>query len=275
MADRLYVIFHGLVGLFEDTTMGKFRAILPEMNLHRVALGHWLTEKTVPRGALLELTTPTPAQTPTSLDPNKHLVVKRPAGWKLENQSAWAEFGYAEIRLPMPDDIHYFHTLTIGANTLFGSGVPPGKQWAASRVFEYHVAPNQCTIGPIGDPTPATAFEFTPSKGVTVGADSVNTIHILNEPETDTDDFHAREEFRRLAEIWGVDVQLNSVPKFPANTTLLPPGLVAEELWPLTPYRAEYLAANVESDRTGKTVSKGFGAIGGHSVCGGADGGGN
>ena len=110
MPDRLYVVLHGAIGLFEDPNLGMFRAVIPALSPHRVAIGDWLRELTVPKGALLQLTTPVAAKTPKSLDPTQQLVFKMPPGWQLETQSAWLEYAYAEIRLPKPDKIHYFHT---------------------------------------------------------------------------------------------------------------------------------------------------------------------
>src|SRR5262249_14983830 len=51
-----YVFFHGTIPLYEEGETDSFRAFLVGMRDHRIAVGHFLTERTIHRGATLTLT---------------------------------------------------------------------------------------------------------------------------------------------------------------------------------------------------------------------------
>src|ERR1700744_3590899 len=100
--DRLYVVIHGLISLVEQPSTDSFRALLLEMDSHGVALGHWRTERSLPKGHKLELTGVKAGG--KSMDPAQNLIVKKVK----VNQPALDKYLYAEITLPRPLELHSF-----------------------------------------------------------------------------------------------------------------------------------------------------------------------
>src|SRR5713226_4403298 len=138
MANKVFVVLHGLISLAEEVANNQFRAFLIDMPDHRVAAGHWLTEMTIPKGALLQLTgvvTGSPATAP--LDRSKNIVF--PRSTTPINQARRNQYRYAEIILPWPSTITSLNSTDIGPD-LSGGATQTGATFISdTQVFEYDV----------------------------------------------------------------------------------------------------------------------------------------
>ena len=222
MANRFYAIFHGLVSFIEYTN--RYRAILIDMSDHRVALGHWLTERTVPRGVSLTLGGVDSGGTGT-LDGQKNIVVTLPS---LPTVNL-AKYRYADIYLPKPSRIYSFWTAD-ALNQLTGTTAVSSTKYSAVQVFEYNVAGDLTSVSVTGG-----GFEWDVAGDTDLpDGDRIAILHVVNEPETTVPDAHAVEEFARGSLICGVDLQISTALPFPnTNVPVAPAGLLEVELRPL------------------------------------------
>jgi hypothetical protein len=278
MADKIYVVLHGLISLAEEVSNNQFRAFLIDMPDHRVAAGHWLTEKTIPKGALLQLTgvvTGSPAAAP--FDRSKNIVFPRttsPTDPSPINQAARNKYRYAEIILPWPTTINSLNPKNI-VGDLVGSTETGAKTLSEVQVFEYDVV-SGTRPSLVGDTsTPWNGFLF-----FTALTGPSNTIHILNEPEAGTDGGHVIEEFRRSAEIFKSVAHLNTGITPASNNGVPPalrPALLHEELLPLAQrqHRAVEMADKARPLTPVPFVTASGGIVGGNLVCSGGHGSGN
>ena len=262
MDNMLYVVFHGLVSLIEDSSQNRFHALLLGMDGHRVAAGHWLTERTIPQGARMELTGVEAGS--ASLDQTQNVVVTT----NQLDTTALSQFLYAEIVLPKPMRALSFSGVDVSSK-LQGNSVSAvsSKVFSATQVFEYKLTvPNATLASQLT--SPGADFSFTALSGIALpnSTISVTTIHVVNEPEQDVDDAHILEEFRRSALILNSDLSMNAPVLFPSPAGPLPPGLLKGELLPLS-QREVNVFDLIGGVRTGTLIGLSS-SIGGNKVCG-------
>jgi hypothetical protein len=255
MTKTLYVFFHGLVSLVEFDK--RFRAILINMSGHREALGHFLTERSIPQGVSLTLNGVAGAN--GSLDPKANLILDNAQ----LDPAAMAQLRYADIYLPKPDKIMSFCTADASEKLTGTTANLTSKNYSAIQVFQYTVLPAGFTHVSLT----GSGFEFDCAGHTDLpGGDQFATIHILNEPETAASDAHAVDEFGKGSKLFGSDLRLSSSLPFPgtkAPTAIA--GLLPEEFLPLADREASVLpmldVLRVGAPRSG-------GGVGGGRFCG-------
>ncbi len=218
----LYVVFHGTVSLIEYSD--HFRAILISMEEHRVAVGNFLTERTVPKGTALKLTGVALDGT-GSLDRKKNIVLDV----SRLDEVAISLYGYAEIFLPKPKKIHSLRTGLWRDEDLTGTtrGELRSRAYSAVQVFEYSVERLKDVrvsgrgFVPWYGSAPRYAETDTPEE-------QYCSFHVFSEPETDPGMDHMTEEFNRCSRILGIDLRLVVPLHFPQLESL-PPGMRKEE----------------------------------------------
>lgn len=249
-----YVIFHGLVSLVE--TPNGFRALLIRMDGHRVAAGHWLTERTIPANSVMTLNGVRAGG--ASLDPQKNLIVR---GARID-QASLKKFRFAEIALPKPRLVHSFLT-GIAEDVLTGTVQPTSTSYSAVQVFEYELSADFPDISLAG-----ATFDWECGGSTQLNSgDRVSVLHVLNEPELDADDAHTIEEFRRGSRVLGADLSINAPLPFPRDLPGAPPkGLLVEELLPSGDRQGRVLHL-IDFFRAGSQRTQGI-TIGSSRFCG-------
>ena len=219
----VYVLLHGTISLIEEAN--SFRGIVIGMDEHRVAAGHFLCERTVPKGAHLTLEGVDPGE--AGLDPDKNLLFEISS----VDEALVARFSHAEIRLPKPKKLH---SLRVGEWTSdFMTGkIAAEKQkgrFAALQVFEYSAADiskvklSGASFRTLAARTPQFIAPDAPRN-------AVSTIHLLGEPETEPSTEHFIQEFNLGCQMFGVDLAMTLPLPFPSlEPGELPAGIMEEE----------------------------------------------
>ena len=216
----LYVVFHGLIPLVKFRT--HYRAVLLEMSDHRVAVGHWLTERSLPKGVSLTLTGVKSGF--GTLEESKNIIVETDG----LDPGMLSEYRYADIFLPIPLKAHSFYTAD-AKEVLGGTTKPSSTNYSHTQVFEYELSKSVRDVS-----LSSLGFTFQCEENVTLPCSdrSVSVIHVTNDPELEVSDEHSIEEFNLGCRLFQVDLRATKAIDLNVNEPTPPPGILVEELVP-------------------------------------------
>ncbi len=268
----VYVVFHGLTPIVENTTTHEFRAYVLSMgDEHRYLYGDWLREAGILAGFAGELVVGAgPTTRNAALDASKRptIELKKPVD---EAQKAI----HARIVLPRPDDINYGNSGALNLSDGHRCLVDPHVGLNAGvTVFRYNL--NSFAGCYLVSESGSILWEPNSRTMVTVKGDDyvIAALHVFSNPPLETSDNHSLAEFNLSARVLGeraVKIGTKTVDGKPSTP---PPGLCAAELLSLYK-REQFLESLANKARGGTSASSTYRAKSGggcESCCSGADG---
>ncbi len=266
----VYIVFHGLTPIVENTTTHEFRAYVVSMgDEHRYLYGDWLREAGILAGFAGEFVVgegPTPRNATLDASKRPTIKMKKPVD---ETQKAI----HARIALPRPDDISYGnsgclnlsdgHQYLVDQNVGFNAGV---------TVFRYNV--NSFAGCYLVSESGSILWEPN-SRTITKGAKyEIAALHVFSNPPHATSDNHSLAEFNLSARVLGERAVKISTKTVDGKPSTPPPGLCADEL--LSLYKREQFLESLANKARGGTsaspILRPKSGGGCESCCSGADG---
>ena len=268
----VYVVFHGLTPIVENTTTHEFRAYVLSMgDEHRYLYGDWLREVDILAGCTGELVVGDgPTARNAALDASRRPTI---ALTKPVDEAHKAI--HARIMLPRPDEIYYGNSgsLNLGGgqqclvdpNVGLNAGVTVFRYDLKSFAGCYLVSE---TGSILWEPDSRTCVKIKGDEYV------IAALHVFSNPPHATGDNHSLAEFNLSARVLGertVKISTKTVDRQPSTPPL---GLCDDELHSLYK-REQFLESLANGARGGTRASSTYrpkGGAGCESCCSGADG---
>lgn len=264
----VYVVFHGLTPIVENTTTHEFRAYILSMgDEHRYLYGDWLREAGILAGFAGEFVVGDgPNARNAALDASKRptIALTKPVD---EAQKAI----HARIVLPCPDEINYGNSGSLNLGGGQRCLVDPHVGFNAGvTVFRYDVKSFAGCY--LVSETGSILWEPNSRTSVTIKGDKyeIAALHIFSNPPHATSDNHSLAEFNLSARVLGERAVKISTKTVDGKLSTPPPGLCAAELLSLY-HREQFLKSVANGARGEKSDYRARGG-GCESCCSGTDG---
>ncbi len=253
----LYVVFHGLISIVENTTTKKFRAYILSMgDEHRYLFGDWLREIDIPAGFAGKLVVSgRKGKHGGHLDASQRPTVQAAKIGLKTCVDEKHDSIHARILFPQPDNVFYVNRgaldLKSGSEAL---KYPDVKTNAGATVFAYYLPNQNDFYGSFLASEHSVNKWEADSLTTTTREDTtyrVAALHIFSNPRRATSADHSLKEFSLSAQVLGAPVLKLASVGTDITAQLAPPppdGLCRAELLSL-PRRDSILHALAEQAR--------------------------